>query len=76
VERELLGKVVRVGPARLTMVFPTTRCAATEVDPVTAERDLPIPRMLVQDYGDAVLGIYGEVTTGGIVRAGQAVSVE
>lgn len=76
VERDLLGSVIRVGPVRLSMVRHTKRCAATEVNLRTAQRDLPIPRMLVRDYGDAILGIYGQVLTGGTLCPGQTVTVE
>ena len=44
------------------------RCAATEVDPDTGIRDLPIPRTLMQTYGHADCGVYAEVIEGGADR--------
>lgn len=37
------GTEIMVGSARLRVVSPITRCAATTVNPATAERDLNIP---------------------------------
>ncbi|MET0990012.1 MAG: hypothetical protein ABWY54_05145, partial [Glaciihabitans sp.] len=53
----------------------TTRCAATEVDPSTARRDIPLPRLLVDNYGDDILGIFGEMITDGRIAVGDAVTV-
>jgi uncharacterized protein YcbX len=50
------------------------RCAATEVDPLTAARDLPIPRTLLQTFGHGDCGIYAEVVADGDIAVGDAVS--
>ena len=49
------------------------RCAATEVDPQTAIRDLPIPRILMDTYDHADFGIYAEVIEGGMIAPGDTI---
>jgi hypothetical protein len=72
-EFELLGRELNIGKARLKVVKRIQRCAATEVDPDTGIRDLPIPRTLVDSFGHADCGIYAEVIAGGDIAAGDAI---
>ena len=75
-EFDLLDRVIAIGPsARLKVVKRIVRCAATEVDPDTGIRDLPIPRTLMDTYGHADCGVYAEVIEGGEIAAGDAVRV-
>lgn len=74
-ELELQGREIMIGSARARVTLRTRRCAATEVNPVTAKRDLPIPRLLHQHYGHADMGVYAELITGGTIRAGDTVSM-
>ncbi len=75
-EFDLVGSEIVVGPqARLKIVKRIVRCAATEVDPDTAMRDLPIPRALMRRYDHADCGIYGEVVRAGEIAGGDAVMV-
>jgi uncharacterized protein len=46
------------------------RCAATNVDPVTGIRDLEIPKTLMQSFGHADCGVYGEVVQAGEIAVG------
>ena len=48
------------------MIAAITRCAATEVNPATAERDLDIVGALQRGFGHNLMGIYAEVADGGI----------
>ncbi len=64
-EHDLTGREIEIGTVRLKVVKPTTRCAATEVNPETAIRDLPIPKILMDLNGNINLGIYAEVTAAG-----------
>jgi len=67
-EFDLLNREISIGPsARLKVVKRIVRCAATEVDPDTGIRDLPIPATLKKTYGHADCGIYGEVIGPGTV---------
>ena len=75
-EFELMGQTLAIGDARLKVVKRIVRCAATNVDPDTAARDLNIPKTLMQTYGHADCGVYAEVTTGGTIATGDAIAVE
>jgi uncharacterized protein len=46
------------------------RCAATNVNPETAERDHALPRTLLENFGHADCGLYAEVAAGGTLRVG------
>lgn len=74
-ERSWLGREFTIGGVSLRGVEETTRCAATEVDPETARRDIPLPRLLVENYGDDVLGIFGEMISDGRIAVGDSVAV-
>jgi uncharacterized protein YcbX len=71
-EFDWLGREVLLGRARLRVFKRTARCAATEVNPETAERDLNVPRGLRQAFGHIDMGIYAEVLEGGVVAVGDA----
>ena len=74
-EFDLLDREIAVGPrARLKIVKRIVRCAATEVDPDTGIRDLPIPRTLLQTFGHMDCGIYGEVVEDGPIAVGDHVA--
>lgn len=72
-EFDLLGKELTIGDARLKVVKRIVRCAAVNVDPVTAERDMNIPQALMQMFDHADCGVYAEVITGGTMAAGDTV---
>lgn len=72
-ELNLVGTDFVIGEARFTAVLNTGRCAATEVNPADARRDIPVPRLLVEHFGHSQMGFYGEVTQGGTIRPGDAV---
>jgi hypothetical protein len=52
------------------------RCAATAVNPSTAERDLNIPAILQKAFGHAHMGVYAEVIEGGEIARGDSLVVE
>ena len=64
-ELDWIGSQLMLGAARLRVIAAITRCAATEVNPETAERDLAIVAALRQNFGHNLMGIYAEVTEGG-----------
>lgn len=74
-EFDWFGRDLRIGSVRLRVVERIQRCAATNVNPDTAERDLNIPRFLVQRYGHADFGVYARVAEGGVIAAGDALTV-
>jgi uncharacterized protein len=75
-EFELLGQTLAIGDARLKVVKQITRCAAINVDPESAARDLDIPRTMMRRLGYNECGIYAEVTAGGTIGVGDAVATE
>ena len=70
-EFDLVGREIAIGAtARLKIVKRIVRCAATNVDPDTGMRDLSIPTTLMQGFGHADCGIYGEVVEAGDIAVG------
>ncbi|MEM6460566.1 MAG: MOSC domain-containing protein [Pseudomonadota bacterium] len=73
-ELDLVGQRLRIGPVVMKVLLRTQRCAATEVNPQTAERDLRIPFLLRKHYGHFDMGIYAEVVQGGRIEPGDRIS--
>jgi hypothetical protein len=70
-EFDLLGQEITVGRrARLRVIKRIVRCAATNVDPDTAIRDLSIPDTLMRSFGHADCGVYAEVVEAGEIAVG------
>jgi uncharacterized protein len=74
-ERGWAGKALALGGARLLTAQPINRCAATEVNPATAERDARVLRALTEDFGHVEMGIYATVETPGTVAVGAPLAV-
>jgi len=70
VENDWTGRTLKVGAAEAQVLKPIVRCAATHVDPVTAERDIDVVKALFDAYGHMHCGIYLNVTQGGRVAQG------
>jgi uncharacterized protein YcbX len=75
-EAKLLGETLTIGTARLKVVKRITRCAAVNVDPELAVRDMEIPNTLMRRLGHNECGIYAEVIEGGEIAIGDKVAVE
>ncbi|MCP1536791.1 MOSC domain-containing protein [Methylorubrum extorquens] len=74
-ELDMVGRVLEAGDVRLKITSRTERCAATNVDPQTGQRDLSIPRTLMQGVGHTDCGVYAEVLAGGVLRTGDSLRV-
>ncbi len=74
-ELDWLGGEIRVGGARLRTVAAITRCAATEVNPQTAERDLAVVATLERRFGHNLMGVYAEVERAGDIAVGDPLTV-
>ena len=72
-EFDWLGRRVRGGRATLEGVERINRCAATNVNPETAERDLAIPRSLLEAWGHPDCGVYCTVVEGGEMKVGDRI---
>lgn len=74
VENEWTGRELMVGWARAKVFKPIVRCAAIEVDPAAAVRDLDLVKALFDNYGHMFCGIYLHMTSPGRVALGDAVT--
>ncbi|HEX5704658.1 MAG TPA: MOSC domain-containing protein [Pyrinomonadaceae bacterium] len=72
-EFDWVGSEITVAQARLHIVSRITRCAATTVNPATAECDLDVLIHLQQSFGHVQMGIYGEVIGSGEIVTGDTV---
>lgn len=72
-ELELVGRRIQIGDAVLKVLKRTQRCAATEVNPQTAERDMRVPFLLRKNYGHLDMGIYAEILEPGTISAGNRI---
>jgi hypothetical protein len=75
-EFDLMDRTLAIGATRLKVVKRIVRCAAVNVDPDSAERDLEIPQALQRRLGHGDCGIYAEVIAGGTIAVGDAITVE
>jgi uncharacterized protein YcbX len=74
-EHGWIGREIAVGGARLKVHERIGRCAATEVNPATADRDIQILRSLERGFGHTDMGVYAEVVGGGALKAGDPVGI-
>jgi len=75
-ELDGIGQTVVFGDAKLRILSRTQRCAATEVNPQTAERDLKVPYLLRKEFGHMDMGVYVEVTANSRLELGQSGHLE
>lgn len=69
------GCELSIGKTRLRVVRDIVRCAAVNVDLVTAERDLNVPATLMRSFGHQHCGIYAEVVAGGEIVPGDTIRI-
>jgi len=69
-EAKWIGHSIAIGGAVLEVVEQIGRCAATEVNPATATRDINIPLALQRGYAHCNCGVYTRVVQGGRIAAG------
>jgi hypothetical protein len=70
-----VGKRLAIGGATLEVTKRINRCAATNVDPETAARDLTIPKSLLLAHGHADCGVYLRVVAGGKLTVGDTIGL-
>lgn len=75
-EFEWLGRELVVGSTRLRVLDKIERCAATTVNPKTAERDLQIPRLLMDGFRHVDCGVYAQVLAPGDIAEGDAIKLD
>lgn len=64
---------LRVGAVHLSVVMRTKRCPATEVNLLTGQRDIKVPKLLRQHYGHMDMGVYCHVLEGGTICPGDEI---
>lgn len=74
-ESSLIGKDIMIGAAQLRIIAPIGRCAAIDVDPVTAKRGKDTLSIMRETFGHTDLGIFAEIILPGTVRTGDPVTV-
>jgi uncharacterized protein YcbX len=75
-EAGLIERDLSIGSVRLRVVKAIKRCAATQVDPETAARDIDVPEALYRLTGDDDCGIYAEVTAAGAIAEGDPIEIK
>ena len=70
-----IDKTVRIGDVTFRGARRIRRCAATEVNPETAERDADPVAELRNLYGHVELGVHAEVVEGGRFAVGDAIEL-
>ena len=69
-ENDWAGRMLTIGDAAVTGFKPIVRCAATHVDPATAERDMDVVKALFDNYGHMHCGLYVQTSVAGRVAEG------
>jgi len=69
-ELEWENKPFSIGSLKVKGILRTERCAATNVNPQTAERDMNLPQALRLGYGHMDMGLYCEVLEDGPIAKG------
>ncbi|MDA0786472.1 MAG: MOSC domain-containing protein [Proteobacteria bacterium] len=72
-EFDWLDRKIRIGTAVAEVIKRTRRCAATNVNPDTATRDLNLPRALQKGWGHTDMGVYARVVEPGEIRPGDPI---
>lgn len=70
-----IGRTLIAGGVTLRIRAPIPRCAATDVNPETGERDADPTKELREFYGHPDFGIYADVIQGGRMAVGDPVEV-
>lgn len=73
-ELDWLDREITIGACRLKVTMRTRRCAATQVNPDTAERDINVPAEIKRYFGHFDMGVYAEVMDGGDVAVGDVMN--
>ena len=74
-EQDWTARRLMLGWGEAEVFKPIVRCAATNVNPATAERDTDITKALFDAFGHMHLGIYVRMTKAGRVSLGDAVTL-
>jgi uncharacterized protein len=70
-----MGRYIRVGETVMEVQESIDRCAATAVNPDTAERDANPVKELQQHFGHVELGVFAAVVQGGEIKPGDEIAL-
>nr|WP_319486291.1 MOSC N-terminal beta barrel domain-containing protein [uncultured Cohaesibacter sp.] len=74
-EHDWVGKDITIGGLRFTVRKRTQRCAATNANPATGERDQNIPKLLMTHYDHCDCGIHLMPRQSGPLQTGASLTV-
>ncbi|MGB0683479.1 MAG: MOSC domain-containing protein [Magnetovibrionaceae bacterium] len=74
-EFDWIDKEITIGSVRCKVAGRVDRCAATTVNPETAERDVMVPRALMKGFGHADCGVFVHVLEPGVIKPGDTITV-
>ncbi|MBT4908054.1 MAG: MOSC domain-containing protein [Rhodospirillaceae bacterium] len=72
-EFDWLDRRIQIGGAVAEIIKRTRRCAATNVNPDTARRDMNLPRALQKGWGHTDMGVYARIVKPGEIRPGDTI---
>lgn len=72
-EFDLVGKRLKIGDAEIEIKERIDRCAATNVNPESASRDMNIPKSLQRAYGHIECGVFATVVGSGDIQTDDSV---
>lgn len=75
-EFKLVGRDVRIGGARLTVLDRIERCSATLANPATGRRDADVLRALQDGWDHTDFGVTCLVRDGGDIALGDAIKID
>ena len=73
IEHDWIDQDIQIGDVRLNIFKRTRRCAATEVNPETAARDMSLLKALKMGFEHTDCGVYARVEIGGLVSEGDII---
>lgn len=73
-ELSWIGRTITIGNVTLYVSGPIERCAATNVNPRTADIDCSVPHLLQTHFGHLYCGVYAKVIKSGEIETGDMVS--
>ena len=73
-ELDWIGKIIRVGGAKMEVIEPIKRCNATKTNEKTGVRDADTLSALQENFGHKNFGVYCKVASSGSISVGDTVA--
>ena len=74
-EMQWIGRKLQIGGAKLEILKAIDRCPATQVNPLTARRDINIVELLERNFDHNQCGIYAKVIQSGPISQGDRIEL-